>query len=360
MWKIFDRADIGAVLEMEAFVHRHSKGHFLQLPSWAQVKRFWKWRGISLYRDGRQVAALSVLIRPLPLGFSLLYAPRGPVGDRNDPALWQELMAAVRHLAKQHRAVLLYMDPDEPYENREFRELLQSYGFTERSDDGFGNIQAQHVFRLRLTGKSMEEIFQTFCPKTRYNIGLAGRKGIKVREYSGAEEIPPAVLESFYRLMVTTGRRDRFYVRDPDYFAGLMKALQNDARLFIAYLEDEPIAGTIEGFCGRKAWYLYGASANEHRNAMPNYLLQWLMIQRAMERDCAFYDFRGVPGDQHPEHPLHGLYRFKKGFSGTYTKFTGLFTYTFRPVLGKLLQLAMRLRQWRCPCVRTQDKTKAA
>lgn len=145
--------------------------------------------------------------------------------------------------------------------------------------------------------------------------------------------------------METTGQRDHFFIRGLPYFQGLLNALQDDSRILIAYLHGQPIAGSIEVFCGKKAWYLYGASANDYRNAMPNYLLQWTMIQRAMERGCEVYDFRGVPGNPSEDDPLYGLYRFKKGFSGTYTKFTGLFTYYFRPICGSLLKFAMNSRR---------------
>ena len=79
---------------------------------------------------------------------------------------------------------------------------------------------------------------------------------------------------------------------------------------------------------------------------MPNYLLQWTMIRCAMARDCDLYDFRGVPGNPSEDDPLYGLYRFKKGFSGTYTKFTGLFTYYFRPVWGMAIEKSVQLRRW--------------
>jgi lipid II:glycine glycyltransferase (peptidoglycan interpeptide bridge formation enzyme) len=67
---------------------------------------------------------------------------------------------------------------------------------------------------------------------------------------------------------------------------------------------------------------------------MPNYLLQWEMIRRAIAQGCAFYDLRGVPGDPSPNDPLYGLYRFKKGFSGEYTKFSGLYIYKYKKLLG--------------------------
>lgn len=48
--------------------------------------------------DDRVVGALSVLIRPLPIGFSLMYAPRGPVCDRNDPYAMACLLGAADDL----------------------------------------------------------------------------------------------------------------------------------------------------------------------------------------------------------------------------------------------------------------------
>ena len=344
MWKIFDKTDVQAVQAMESFVRTHENCHFLQMPSWAEVKTFWRWRGIAVYRKGLQVAAMGVLIRPLPLGFSLLYAPRGPVCDRNDGEIWKELMDGLKKLAKQVRAVALYMDPDEDADNTRFRSRMAELGFSEKSDDGFGNIQPQHVFRLHLEGKDENEIFQAFTQKTRYNIGLSKRKGVSVRCYCGSERIPDFIIQNFQRLMETTGERDHFSVRSAEYFRILLTALQDDAKIFVAYSQGKPIAGAIEVFCGSKAWYLYGASANEMRNTMPNYLLQWTMIRQALERGCKLYDFRGVPGNPGADHPLYGLYRFKKGFSGTYTKFTGMFIYTFRPLPAKVFQLARQAR----------------
>ena len=346
MWQIIGKENLEAVSQMEQFVARHEKGHFMQLPQWAQVKSFWDWKGILVFREDRIVAAMSVLIRSMPMGLSLLYAPRGPVCDRNDRDVWTELMAALKRMAKEHRALLLYLDPDEPDTNAEFLSLMKKWKFREQSDEGFGNIQPQFVFRLALDGRDEEGLFDHFSQKTRYNIRLAQRKGVTIREYSGSEHIPEAVLDSFTALMETTGQRDHFQVRGKAYFKSILNALGDDARLFMAYYQDIPIAGSIEVFCGNKAWYLYGASANDHRNMMPNYLLQWTMIQNAMEQNCDLYDFRGVPGDVSKDHPLYGLYRFKKGFSGTYTKFSGLFVHSFLPMSGFLIERAMKLRRW--------------
>lgn len=343
MWKEIDKTNGSGIEEMEAFIREHENGHFMQMPNWGDVKTYWRWCGICIYKKEVLVATISVLIRFLPLGFSIFYIPRGPVCDRNDPSIWREIMEALKHLARKYHTLLVHMDPDELDANDDFRMLMQNLGFRETMDDGFGNIQPQHVFRLNLKEKTKEQVFNAFSAKTRYNIRLAQRKDVVIQEYSGADHISDTVLEIFYSMMKMTGDRDRFFVREPSYFRGLMNALKDGSRMFIAYLYGQPIAGSIEIFCGKKAWYLYGASANEHRNVMPNYMLQWTMIQRAMERGCEMYDFRGVPGKLSEDHPLYGLYRFKKGFSGEYTKFTGLFTYKFKPVCSTIFQFLVKI-----------------
>ena len=102
----------------------------------------------------------------------------------------------------------------------------------------------------------------------------------------------------------------------------------------MAFYEDKPIAGTIAIYYGDKVWYLYGASANgtkefDVRKLMPNYLLQWMMIQWSLEKKCRIYDFRGVSGDLTPDNPLYGLYRFKKDFNGDLVQFVGEYDLVF-------------------------------
>ena len=347
-YRTVTKADTVAVRWMESYIQSHPNSHFLQMPQWADVKAGWDWRGILVYRDGKLAGAMSVLIRRLLPGVTIFYVPRGPVCDRKDPFVMSQMLVAAEDLAREHGAILMMMDPDEPDENRIFREIMESLDFHERQDSGFGNIQAQHVFRLPLLNRSREDVFQNFSAKTRYNVRLALRKGVQVRQFSGACRVPEKELEAFSALMAETGQRDRFLVRDKEYFRRVLKSLGREAILFMAYLDEQPIAGTIGVFSGRKGWYLYGASGNAHRSVMPNYLLQWEMIRYAMEQHCQFYDFRGVPGDVSADHPLHGLYRFKKGFGGEYCKFTGLYVYRFRPILARCFELALRiLRKYR-------------
>jgi lipid II:glycine glycyltransferase (peptidoglycan interpeptide bridge formation enzyme) len=335
MYYVISSDDSSHVAAMSQFVNNHKNGHFLQSPQWAQVKKGWRWRGVLAYDEAGQLAgALSVLIRPLPLGLSILYAPRGPVCDRQDRDMIHMLLEGVRDIARHFNALLFLLDPDVPDNDDLFRSIMFQEDFTEQTSEALDNIQAQYVMRVPLAGRTEEDVFAGFCSKTRYNVRVALRRGVELQQYSGGEAIPDEAIRTFARLMKTTGERDHFLTRSPEYFKSVLSQLGNNATLFLAYLDGQPIAGTIGVFQGKKAWYLYGASSNDHRDAMPNYLLQWEMIRRAIAQGCTFYDLRGVPGDLTPDNPLYGLYRFKKGFSGDYTKFSGLYIYKYKKLLG--------------------------
>ena len=321
--------------EYEAFVQGHPKGNFAQSSYWAKQKSAWTWRAIACRgEDGKIKGTVSVLIRPMP-GFksipgarcSMMYASRGPVCDVDDYATMDELFARVRELAREYRAYVFKIDPDIPSSETAFTDYMLRSGFELKTGGAeFEAIQPRYVFRLYLNGRSEEELLASFHQKTRYNIRLAMKKGVQV-EICGKEMVP-----EFGRLMLTTGVRDGFVTRKPQYFADILDNLGEHARLYMAFI-DEPqedgstrrkaIAGTLAIWYGDKVWYLYGASSNEDRNYMPNYLLQWEMIRWAVEKGCRVYDFRGVPGDVGEDHPLYGLVKFKRGFNGDYTEFVG-------------------------------------
>lgn len=324
-----------------SFVAHASKGHILQSYQWGEIKGRGEWRPFRLLVEdekGQSKAALSILARRIPgLGRKIFYAPRGPVGDIHDQALMDFLFAETRKLGKKEGALFLKIDPDISKEDTAFAGYLKSRGFVSaEKEEGFEGVQPKFVFRLPLQGTA-EEIFASFHPKTRYNIRLAEKKGVVIKEDCGKEELP-----LFYTILKETTERDKFLVRPYAYFSDLWDVLLPPGylKLFMAYYEGKPIAGTLAFLFGDKAWYIYGASSNSHRNVMPNYLLQWSMIQWAIRNNCTLYDFRGVPGHLTEDNPLYGLYRFKKGFNGEYAEFVGEYDQIYAPFLYRLWSAA--------------------
>lgn len=317
--------------EYEAFVQSHPKGNFAQSYLWGKQKPMWQWDAIAVRgEDGAIRGSLAVMTRKVPgIGRTLMYGCRGPVCDLDDRETFSQLLDGARALAKKYKSYVIKIDPDVPSSNIAFSSMLQSFGF--RAKEGgknFEAIQPRYVFRLNVEGKTEEELLANFHQKWRYNIRLAERKGVTVR-ICGKEMVP-----AFSDLMLTTGVRDGFVTRKPEYFAAMLDNLGEHARLYMAFdPNDTPIAGTLAIHYGDKVWYLYGASSNEHRNLMPNYLLQWRMMQWAVETNCRIYDFRGVSGDVSEDNPLYGLFRFKQGFGGDFTEFVGEMDLVLSPVI---------------------------
>jgi lipid II:glycine glycyltransferase (peptidoglycan interpeptide bridge formation enzyme) len=162
-----------------------------------------------------------------------------------------------------------------------------------------------------------DELLSAMKPKTRYNIRLAKRRGVTVRE-AGIED-----LNTWYKLYSETARRNNFFCHPLSFFESMHKAncTSTDIKaagsiLLIAEHEGDPLAAMWLGLSGDNATYLYGASSVHKRRNMPAYALQWAAIKKAREAGCRHYDMFGISVTADPAHPMYGLYRFKKGFGG--------------------------------------------
>ena len=332
--------DAGTSGEYISFLESHPRGHFLQLPEWAQVKSGWRGEQIvSRGGDGAIRGGMSLLIRRLPVFGDLAYCPRGPVCGHDDMDAMAELTDGCRELMGRYGAFVVRAEPDFPEGDEVFRACMESLGWRFRPcRDAFDTVQPRSLFRLRLSGRTEEEIFAGFHKKLRYNIRLALRRGVYVEE--GRRED----LAALSALMDVTARRDGFLGRGLAYFQRFWDCLgPGRVSLLLAKLDGRCLAaGLFVSFAGR-TWYSYGASADEGREAMPSHLLQWEAIRRALRRGDRVYDLRGFleRGEEDPS----GLYRFKKQFGGDLVRLVGEMYLTPRP---RLYALERRVeRGWR-------------
>jgi len=329
--------------EWNDFVAASEYGTVLQSYQWGQLKAGSGWEALPVaVIDDRKIQACAlVLKRQLPLiGHSLFYAPRGPVVDLSDDEALSRLLGVIGSLAREHRAVALKIDPPIPAERTDAVEALRRRGFrpVEYDEHSLGGIQPRWVMKTDLRPEP-EKLLGSFKSKWRYNIRLAERKGVVVRRDCSRLD-----LASFYELLRVTGQRDGFTVRSAEYFERLYDLLMPAglAKLFAAEYEGEMIAAAILLKMGRQATYVYGASSNEHRNRMPNHLLQWEMMTWARAQGCTVYDLRGVARevDGEPIGPLGGLNRFKRGFAAKYMEYVGEWDLVFSPTWYRVYCLA--------------------
>ncbi len=324
--------------EYKEFLEKHERCNFQQSPEWAKVKSSWK-NEIVLAEDenGKIIGSLSILIRKIPIFGNIMYSSRGPVCNIHDEQVLRQLTEGAKNLAKKYNAIVLKIEPDIESKDTEFRRIVEKIGYKIKDDakNFREEIQPRYVFRLNIKDKTEDEIFAGFHQKTRYNIRLAIKKGVTIKE--GTRED----LKIFHKIMIETGARDGFIIRSLEYFEKMYDNLAPEhMKLLMAYYDGKPISGVIPIMYGNKTWYLYGASSNENRNLMPNYLLQWEMIKMAIARKSDIYDLRGVSGVVDENHPQYGLYRFKKGFGAEFTEFIGEIYIPFKPLTYNLYKFS--------------------
>ena len=320
--------------EYTEFLEKHERCNFQQSIEWSKVKTSWKTEVILAEdNNGKIIGSLMVLIRKIPIFGYIMYSSRGPVCDIHNKEVLAQLTEGAKQLAKKYNAIVLRIEPDIVSSDEKFRNIMIELGYKIKDDakNFREEIQPRYVFRLNTKNKTEEELFANLHSKTRYNVRLATKKGVTVKV--GARED----LKDFHKIMITTGIRDGFITRPLEYFEKMYDCLGEHMKLLMAYYEDKPISGVIVIIYGNKTWYLYGESSNEHRNLMPNYLLQWEMIKIALQNKSDIYDLRGVPGIADNS---NGLYRFKKGFGAEYTEFIGEVYIEFNPLKYRLYKFA--------------------
>jgi peptidoglycan pentaglycine glycine transferase (the first glycine) len=306
--------------------------HVLQSWTWGEFKAQHGWSATRLLfqEDGRTVAAASVLRRKLSLlPVSMLYVPKGPAVNWSDTVVAARVLAEFERLVRRWRVVFCKIDPDVYYPHAERLESLarsQGIGPGGRPanapavahllavrDWHFSNEQVQFRNSVLLSlDRPEDDILAAMKQKTRYNIGLAMRRGVTVRP-GNAED-----LVTFYELYLETSHRDRFPIRPPKYYYDAWGSFleAGRAQLLLAEVAGEAVAGLMLFIFGPTAWYMYGASSHRHRERMPNYLLQWEAIRRARAAGCSLYDLWGAPDDLDESDPMWGVYRFKLGLGG--------------------------------------------
>lgn len=305
--------------ELDAFVMSHPRCHYMQTSYWGKAKPEVEWRGI-LCRDEsgriRGSAALH-LYKIRGTNLHLVYAPRGPICDWEDGETFEELMQGVRQVGKEVHGYLFRMDPQVSPEDQAVRTRIEKQGFTITPYDDFSAFQARIVYQIDIAGRSKEELMAAFAQKTRYNVRLAGKKGVT------AKVCGPEALPEFCAMMKTTAAHDNFTPKSQRYFETLLGAMGKYGRLYMAYKDDAAVSGAIAVQMGGKTWYAYGCSEEKHRNLMGSYLNQWEMISWAADAGCSLYDFRGVEGFPTQDNPMAGLHRFKQGFGSHLVEFMG-------------------------------------
>lgn len=330
--------------EWDAFVANHPHGSILQTTNWARLKNRFGWTShrVWLRKEGQLVAGAQVLYRSAAAGLvKMAYIPHGPLVEWHDEEQVAVLLNQIDQSVYERGASILKIEPllwQSDAVATKWQAICRQHNLLPNTD----TIQPPNTILVDLR-PSPDEILAAMKQKTRYNIRLAAKKDVTVRQ-GGLDDIA-----TFNKLMRQTGERDQFGVHAPIYYRAAFEifAPSNQVALFLAEHNGRPLAGVMVFVLGDTAAYLYGASSNEERQRMPTYAVQWAAMEWAKTQGCHWYDLWGVPDAPEAEleasftdrfDGLWGVYRFKRGFGGQIQRTVGAADRIYNKLVYKLYQ----------------------
>lgn len=380
------------------FVKKSSQINLLQSSKWAHIKDNWGNERIGFYQNDELVASASILIKQLPLGFTMLYIPRGPVMDYQDKELVTFVVQSLKQYGKSKRALFIKMDPslllkqykigEEVPENKEslsaIDHLIQAgckwLGRTSSISD---SIQPRFQANVYL----QKDMTATFPKHTKRLMKDAHQRGVTTSRGTIAD------VKAFAEVVALTENRKGVALRNEDYFRKIMETYKEDAYLHLAkvhlpkrlkeykeqlaqikkdldetqehqkkrltkltqqkqsiskyitefeeFVEQYPdeliIAGILSVSFGSSMEMLYAGMNDAFKKFYPQYSLYPKVFEDAYAHEISWANMGGVEGTLDD-----GLTKFKSNFNPTIEEYIGEFTLPVNP----FYPLADKAYQW--------------
>ncbi|MGT2926363.1 aminoacyltransferase [Streptococcus cuniculipharyngis] len=388
--------------EHDLFVENHPQANLLQSSKWAQIKDSWGNERIGVYQDNQLVAAAAILIKPLPLGFTMFYIPRGPIMDYSNQDLVAFVIKSLKELGRKHRAIFIKIDPSLHLKANPVNE--------ETEENPLTLSQVEHLTSLGLdwSGRTMQ-LAETIQPrfqanlyatdyrlehlpkKIRQAIRTAKNKGVSI-SFGHLE-----LVDDFAKLMAKTEDRKHIHLRNKDYYTKLLTTYGDQAYITMATLDlDEkenllkaaltksendlakysqmanqsriknlqaeiqrlqkeldsikqartqgnrvlPLAATLSINFGKTSENLYAGMDEAYRSYNAPLLTWYETAQHAFDMGIDWQNMGGIENDL-----SGGLYQFKSKLNPVIEEFVGEFNIPVNPLLYKLAMLAYDWRK---------------
>jgi len=290
--------------------------HPLQSWAWGEFR---KQTGLEITRlveekNGKILNTFQITWHRIPMTpFCIGYCPKSVLPSK-------EVLEEVEKIAKKRRAIFVKFEPNEKLGDdslRKVEELAREIDF--RSGK---SMFTKYSLWLDLS-PSEEKILQGMHQKTRYNIRLAEKKGVRIVE-DGSEE----GFEDYWKLMEETTKRQEFFAHSKSYHRKMWQSMKESGmgHLFKAVYEGKVLTTWILFVMNGVLYYPYGASSNENREVMASNLMMWEAIRFGKKNKCSLFDMWGSLGPEpDTKDPWFGFHRFKLGYGSKLVEFVGTY-----------------------------------
>lgn len=276
---------------------------------------------------GYQITFHKIPATPYKIG----YLPRSPFPSS---ALLEFLM----DFGKKHRVVFFKIEPNVKKSDLHNETMKQWSNFKRSPHPLF----PEWTIQLDLTPTD-EELIKRTKSKTRYNIRLAQKKGVVVKEMSTDEGF-----EIFSKLYFETCKRQGYFGHTKRYHSLIWDSLKNGvSHILIAFYQNVPLAAYELFHFNNVLYYPYGGTSFLHRNLMGANLLMWESILLGKRLGAHMFDMWGsLPPEHKDSHDWSGFTRFKEGYGGAHVQMIGSFDLIVSPLHYSAYTLADKGRKF--------------
>lgn len=307
--------DLREVTKNQRFTYNKLVSHVIQSWEWGEfrtslgtpLKRY------GLFKNGELVTTFQITFHKIPLTNKYVgYLPKGPYPDK-------KLAEALKQIGEKQNCAFIKIEPDIEIDNRQ---LAIDNSFKHSLKPLF----TKYNFVLDITSPE-ETLLKNMHSKTRYNIRVAQKHGVKVEE-----RIDDIAFDIYQKLYFETTRRQGYHGHNRTYHKKVWQTLKDAklARILIATYKGEPLTAWMLLNFKDTLYYPYGGSSKSHPEVMANNLVAWEAIKLGKKLKLKTFDMWGALGpNANPKDPWQGFHRFKKGYGGQLREYLGTYDLIF-------------------------------
>jgi lipid II:glycine glycyltransferase (peptidoglycan interpeptide bridge formation enzyme) len=270
--------------------------------------------------------------------YTQLYIPRGPIiySDNISQEQIQEFCDNIQEIAQKHNSIFTLLEPAQDIYNN-YSQIFDKYTQNSTLE------RLPHQTQILDLSFSEEELLKNMHSKMRYNIRLAQKKGVEIKNISQNNPEFDKYFDIFFNLMQETSQRGKFAVHSKSHYRHLLTNKSSDLKvsLMIAEYEEKVLAANIILDILDQRIYLHGASSNQYRNLMAPPLLQWESILEAKKIGKKIYDFWGISSTKKS---WQGISRFKIQFGGKTISYPDSRIYIHQKFIFNLYKIFRQIR----------------
>ncbi len=278
--------------------------------------------------ETKRIDGFLLSIHKLPLiKYKIGYLPRSSMPNK-------KVLEKLYQFGKNNNLIFIKI---EPYEEKSSELKIKNSKLVKSPHPLFPNWT--QILDLK---KSEEELLKSFHQKTRYNIRLAQKKGVIVKEESNDQGF-----EKFIRLYFETTKRQKYLGHNYHYHKIVWENLKNKiAHILIAYYQNTPLAAYQLWYQDKILYYVYGGTSDLYRNLMASNLLMWEAIKLGKKLGGEKFDMWGsLAPDYEKNHPWAGFTRFKQGYGTKFVEMLGSYDLVINPFLYQIYNFVFKIRK---------------